>query len=83
MFSINYSHPNILKNVKIDILSKPFIVTLLLQLQKIKHTTYCRFIFIQKVTVSRHKYKSENSTIRTIECGGQQVRVIYKTFLAG
>lgn len=45
------------------------------QFKKIKHTTYCRFIFIQKVTVSRHKYKSENSTIRTIECGGQQVKV--------
>lgn len=83
MFSINYFYPNMSKRVLIDILSKPFITTLLFQLQKIKHTTHCRFIFIQKVTVSRHKYKSENSTIRTIECGGQQVRVIYKTFLAG
>ena len=82
MLSINYSHPNMLKDIT-GTLSKPFIATLLLQLQKIKHTTYCRFIFIQKVTVSRHKYKSEISTIRTIECGGQQVRVIYKTFLAG
>lgn len=66
-----------------DIICKAFRITLPFWLQEIKHTTYCRFIFIQKVTVSRHKYKSENSTIRTIECGGQQVRVIYKTFLAG
>lgn len=64
MFSINYSHPNMLKDIT-GTLSKPFIATLLLQLQKIKNIQHTVGLFLFKKLLSQ----DINTNQKTVQLG--------------